>query len=620
MKRIVISALSLIVISFSCLAAEVSQATLRQVAANFWNAHRPADVKAVSLSDLQIRACSELPHLGIFAVADQGFVVLAADDRVQPVLAYSFTDPFPTELHPSLRYWLGGYEKQIAASVKLGLETPSWIGQQWSNLLYGELPVEPKSLTNVPALCATKWNQSGINDSYNRFCPYDSIYNSRTVVGCVATAMAQIMKYWNHPSFGTGSHSFEHHGWPDYNRSYGTLSADFEHTTYIWNYMPTALSPSTPDQKINAVALLSYHCGVAVDMMYGTSYSGGSSAYVNAWDDSMPCAENAFKDYFRYDTAIFGAYREDYDSLAWANLIEADLAAGRPILYTGDDTSGGHAFVLDGSDIEGRYHFNWGWGGYGDGFYAIHNLAPGGGGDGGNATYTFNLYQSALFNIFPVPQTFDTVDITDTICNNISVYHFYEYDLDVVTNSYQLVHLDTVFNLDVVAIKKKYMYLSPNYYGGEQTSSVFCPADSVEVPECPFTREGYFFHHWNTRSNNEGIDIYPGDMIKRGGSFTLYAQWVDSASLPDTTDTLGIALASLSDAVTLGPNPTTGHLTVQAPAGSSVSVIDALGRMVATVKAIDGKAKFDLTDQPAGLFTVQVRSSKAVCNKRIIRL
>lgn len=616
MKRIIFSVLSFFA-SFGLCAAEVPQGALSQAAINFWNTYRPVDVKPANTSNLQAMSLESMPHLAIYAFGDEGFVIMSADDRVRPVLAYSFDSPFPAEPHPSLHAWLKSYDAQIEYAVKNDIAAPEWVGAQWGKLLGGAVPPVPLMLTEIPALCATKWNQSDIGDTYNRLCPYDSTQNERCVVGCVATAMAQIMKYWNHPSHGEGSHSYTPVTWPGNDTLYGTLSADFENTTYQWEYMPTSLQPFSIPRYINAVARLSYHCGVAVEMMYGTATSGGSGAYTHAWAPGVPSADNALRDYFRYNDSLHSEYRSNYDSAAWASLIAADLEAGRPILYTGDDSTSGHAFILDGSDIHGRYHFNWGWGGYGDGFYYIDSLTPGGGGAGGNATYSFNLDQSAIFSIFPIPETFDTIDFYDTICNNASEYIYYEYTFDPIDGDYEVHHLDTVVNLHVKVISRKYMYMEPNGAEGyDRRSRAFCPADSIVIPECPFEREGYVFDHWSTNYAGGGTWYYEGQKAKRPGSFTLYAQWIDAN---DTIgDTLGI-VQTLAEAVGIGPNPTGGMLTVSIPVDATITIFDALGRIVATKEAVGGTVEIDLTKQPSGLFTVQVRTAKDICNKRVIK-
>lgn len=236
-------------------------------------------------------------------------------------------------------------------------------------------------------LMTTKWNQSPY---YNALCPANS------VTGCVATAMAQIMKYWNYPAKGTGFHSYNH-------PTYGTLSANFGGTTYQWSSMPNTVNSAN-----NAVATLMYHCGVSVNMDYSPQSSG---AYV-IQDSPTPqaCSEYALKTYFGYRSTLQGVQRNNYNQTQWINLLKIELNAGRPVLYAGFGSGGGHAFVCDGYDNNNFFHFNWGWGGSSDGYFQTSALNPGslgtGGGSGG-----FNSDQQVVIGIQPpsggVPQNHD---------------------------------------------------------------------------------------------------------------------------------------------------------------------------------------------------------------------
>ena len=422
-KLFLLSVIGLLSLTGQANAQTVSTTLAQRLAETFWNNHRPVDTKPAST--VTVLPFSELQHLHVFSINGQGFVIVAGDERVRPILAYSFDSPFPEELNPEVGYWLHGYDAQIAEVSKSDAPQDKSIQQQWQQLICSPYSDEPVgTLQDIPAMLTTRWDQG---DPFNILCPYDSIRHARTVVGCVATAMAQIMKYWNYPSFGEGAHSYV-----PYNRhssfDFGVLSVDFENTTYLWQFMPNTLSSYTPTYQKNATATISYHCGVAVDMMYGSS----SSAYSSCGFWASACATDAFWQYFKYDSSLYHADRYDYDDSTWISLINNDIYAHRPIYYSGHDSTGGHAFIFDGADLEGRYHVNWGWGGYGDGFYSIDDLAPRSGGYGGNATYTFNYSQGAIFGIKPRGvETFDTVDYYDTICDNYQYIDFREYHLQV---------------------------------------------------------------------------------------------------------------------------------------------------------------------------------------------
>lgn len=316
----------------------------------------------------------------IFNTSDnKGFVIIAADDVISPVLGYSDQNNFNKENIPvNFLKWMEGYKEEIRYIITKNLNSTTEIASQWSDLIKGN---EKKILfkkASVSPLISTRWNQSPY---YNALCPYDYSASDRTVTGCVATAMAQIMKFWNFPKAGSGFHSYNH-------SKYGTLSASFGTTTYNWSSMPNRVTSSN-----SAVATLMYHCGVSVDMNYGVAANGGSGAYTEDVADAL-------KEYFGYASSTEAKYREDYTESQWISLMKAELDAGRPIEYAGSGTNGGHAFVCDGYDNSNYFHMNWGWDGASDGYFKLSALNPGslgtGGGSGG-----FNSYQKAIIGIKP---------------------------------------------------------------------------------------------------------------------------------------------------------------------------------------------------------------------------
>lgn len=319
----------------------------------------------------------------------QGFVIVAADDEVMPVLGYSLESAFDAENIPQVvAKWLEGYKSEIRYVLENDIRATEEIAEAWQTLLKEDVTEGQGSgpRMGVNPLVVTRWNQS---PHYNALCPFDNQANQRTVSGCVATAMAQIMKYWNYPATGAGFHSYNH-------QKYGTLSANFGSTTYQWNSMPNNVNSAN-----SAVATLMYHCGVSVDMDYGVASTGGSGAYViTSGSPVQHCSEYALKTYFGYKNTMQGVHRSSYNQAQWINLMKAELNASRPILHTGFGSGGGHAFVCDGYDDNNFFHFNWGWGGSSDGYFTVNALNPGtlgaGGGNGG-----FNSGQQILIGIEP---------------------------------------------------------------------------------------------------------------------------------------------------------------------------------------------------------------------------
>ena len=186
--RKTVFALVFSLVGLAAMALPVNYETAGNVAVNFWNAHRDSDVAAIS-SMRQI----DIPFDGmyVFAAPTTGFVIVAADDCVQPILAYSFTSPASTQLNPEVSYWLSTYQEQIDFLRSIDAVGSEEVAAQWQE--YSKAPAgDPVPLTMVPPLISTTWDQSPY---YNKFCPYDSSAHARTVAGCVATATAQVMKY-----------------------------------------------------------------------------------------------------------------------------------------------------------------------------------------------------------------------------------------------------------------------------------------------------------------------------------------------------------------------------------------------------------------------------------------
>jgi len=332
-------------------------------------------------------------------VDGKGFVLLSDDDCVRPLLGYSMEESFPTENIPEhIMAWVEGYCREIASAKSSGVTPSARAIDEWNQLL--ELSVSRKTITAVAPLVKTRWGQAA---HYNAQCPYDSAADTRCMTGCVATATAQVMRYWRHPEVGRGSHSYNH-------EQYGTLEAVFDTTHYQWSKMPNAFSAVTSQSRIDAVAQLMYHVGVAVDMTYGPTSSG---AHTNPLGNvRRASSETALKEYFRYNPALFTAYKESYSDAEWRALIDSDLDAQRPILYDGYGPSGGHAFLLDGRDTMGLYHFNWGWEGTANGYFTLDSLSP-------LASASFSQLNAAVFRIFPITVN-DDVAVLNAVSSDIS--------------------------------------------------------------------------------------------------------------------------------------------------------------------------------------------------------
>jgi len=381
MKSIYVLLLSLICQTF-IIAKQVSPEQAKKVGISF--------LQTYSIELIHAEEARIMPDTTIYKLYyifndeyNNSFVIVAGDDASYPILGYSKESIFRKDsIGSNVSKWLDGYERELRYIIRSKLPPTDDISREWISLLEGQTQSMIKGETVSPLL-TTKWNQSPY---YNAMCPYDNNQSARSVTGCVATAMAQIMKYWNHPAKGVGSHSYVH-------SKYGTLSANFSITNYNWSNMPNQVTSTNND-----VATLMYHCGVSVNMDYSPSVSG---AYViSEASQTENCSEFAFKEYFDYSSSTIGVRRSSYTESVWIQMLKEELDNQRPIMYAGFGSGGGHAFVCDGYDTGNYFHFNWGWGGVYDGYFTINALNPGTGGTGGGSG-NFNQHQQAIFNLEP---------------------------------------------------------------------------------------------------------------------------------------------------------------------------------------------------------------------------
>jgi len=378
--RYIILLCLLIIPAFYMEGKPVSEHYARKIATNYYSRSASAATDDISIAKtIRIRS-DEVTTIYIFNFTTGGFVIVSADDAVIPILGYSPKGVFSIDNMPSnIDEWIKNYSRQI---LQLSMRNSSHLQKKtdyWERIINKEFPKEVKS---VSPLLSTTWNQDCY---YNNFCPVASTGPcERAYAGCVATAMAQVMRYHSYPSKGSGTHGFEHD-------LYGYLHADFGNTVYEWTNMPEFLNINSNQADIEAVSILIYHCGVAVDMDYGPT---GSSA-------GLDLVREALVNYFNYLGTAKIELKSNYSNEEWADLLRNNLDASLPVLYRGadDENENGHLFVIDGYQEQGSYfdhfHINWGWGGQNDGFYYIYNLAPPG-------SVQFNYYQYAIVNIEPI--------------------------------------------------------------------------------------------------------------------------------------------------------------------------------------------------------------------------
>ena len=308
----------------------------------------------------------------IYAVnlKNNGFVLISADDRIFPVLGYNINHYYSDDNHPiQFKAMLNSFKKQILYVIQNNIESNNEISNLWS--LYLSDSIENNKSRNVQPLMSTNWDQG---HSWNEYCPEDNQGPGGNVyAGCVATAAAMVMKYWNHPATGEGNHSYNH---PEY----GNISADFN-TVYNWGAM-------NDNQPTDASRKLLFHVGVSCEMNYSPN---GSGAWVGVYE---PSVLTGLKTYFKYDSNATFISKDDFTEQEWVDIVKIELDQARPLIYKGytSDLSAGHAFVIDGYSDD-YFHLNWGWSGSYNGNYLINNLSPGG--------YNFSTWAGAIIQLYP---------------------------------------------------------------------------------------------------------------------------------------------------------------------------------------------------------------------------
>ena len=361
MKRLIQFQLMLVLLLVSGLATiqakRISQWQAQQQAYSFWGKQMPMKAKAKS----RVVSTASLSTLGndsyyVFNNDAGGFVIIAGDDAVAPVLGYTSTGAFDANNLPEgLKDLLKSYEQQIAA-----------LGKNYK----ANTTSTRAEFTGEKLLNTAKWNQGA---PFNKYTP------NNYVTGCVATAGAIVMKHHGYPAKGVGSHSYTWNG--------QNLTASFEHD-YDWANMPAKYTDGN-DEAFDGVARLMSDLGIAVNMQYA---NGGSAS---ALEDLV----TALKKYFGYSKYARHLKIEDLGAEAWNGRLRAEIDANRPVLYAASDANvGGHSFVIDGYKDE-SFSVNWGWGGYCDGFYRIGALNPEV--DGTPQGDQYNSSQAAVFALQP---------------------------------------------------------------------------------------------------------------------------------------------------------------------------------------------------------------------------
>lgn len=382
--RLSLLIIALILSSCRLFSQHLSGSEAVDIAAGFINSSRSNPLTGFKLTDSAVSANKTLIYQ--IKPGHKGFVLVSADKRVKPILAYSLENDFDFKTLPEhINDWIETYISQIKAitSDTSGLnpaEHPEW---REINSKYRKA----KTVSAAP-LAISRWNQGSF---YNDSCPADPAGpNGKTYAGCVPIAMAQLIYYHRSPANGTGFHSYN-------SNNYGLLKADFGNTAYNYDAMLVR-----PDRHNRFLPQLVYHCGVAVEASYSPLATGAEPGDVPA----------ALSQYFGFADNAQLYNKNAFTDSAWKAMLRNNIDSLRPLIYNGKAGWLGHAWICDGYE-EDYFHFNWGWGGYSDGYYYLSNLSAGG--------YNFTGFQTAIFNLIPPPseplQVHTISSASGTICN-----------------------------------------------------------------------------------------------------------------------------------------------------------------------------------------------------------
>lgn len=345
---------------------------------------------------LKVKSSDKLKHLSpcdgldIYSSSDGGFVIMANDDRLPALLAYSPDGHVSSSSdNPGFNWWLNAIRRAMLRSAPKRETTK---------------PDPNRFPSHVDPLITTMWGQ---REPFKFMCPFDhyvadqSLYGTyqpdsgHYSLGCGAAAMAQYLNYYKYPKHGIGTGSVN----VKYDQATVTLTEDFSTVNYDWANMIDDYQGEYTVEQGMAVAQLYYHCGVAAKTTWNNL--GGGTVDTNII--------RAFIDHFGYNDTAHFVPRSRYDEPTWMEMVYTELSSGHPIFYSAKDINleagiiAGHNFILDGYDENGLVHVNWGWYGIENGYFDLATLAV--------REYTYDDWQAMYVGLYPKEPQFIRGDV-----------------------------------------------------------------------------------------------------------------------------------------------------------------------------------------------------------------
>lgn len=383
MKRI-LSVIAVLLVCVSAFARNISKSEALKQASDFFGNASVDDLEVVWTGN-----SSDSPSFYAINNRKGGFVIISGSDNVNPVLGYAYDRQFISDNMPShVAGWFGGLEKSIKEIEQKKIRL-----KDSERGLFNTTAPQTKGFNSARLIETAEWNQG---DPYNAACNLGG--GVLGVTGCVATAMAIILRHHQYPAKGTGTLESYTTG------KYRISGYSLESHKYEWNKMPlrdSDVQRGTSEQKAQ-IAQLMHDCGVMVKMMYTPTSSGAYS------EDILP----ALVEHMGYDPSTRFVHRDIYAASEWVNLLESSISDNCPVLYGSQSSSGGggHQFVIDGFDGKGNFHVNWGWGGSDNGYFTLELAVD---------SYVFNASSDALLNLRP--KNGDNTPSCELVLDNIEV-------------------------------------------------------------------------------------------------------------------------------------------------------------------------------------------------------